>query len=349
MDPIVTFAAKANAEYTVGIRDVDFAGDRSFVYRLCITAGPRILAARPAAGKQGETRDIEFVVTRGDKVELVKRSVTFPANGPSYAYRLDTPQGKTPAFPLLVSRFPQTFAPTKTLALPGGVTGVFDRTDDEHRYQCAWKKGEVWSLRVDARTIDSPLDVSLSINSPPDKDGKRKELARNDDLPGTLDAGLDYTVAADGLYEIVVSDAASRGGSPASVYRLEIAPPEPEFTLAIAAPKVSVPLGGKTDLAVKVVRKGGFKGPIALTLRGLPEGVTTAADLVIPADKNDLAIALNAAADAGASASRVTLTGTATIGDASCRAQSPRLGYRGPPDYARIRTRIRCRLSSWPP
>src|SRR5262249_453914 len=40
-DPIVTFPAKANAEYTVSIHDVDFAGDRSFVYRLSVTAGPR--------------------------------------------------------------------------------------------------------------------------------------------------------------------------------------------------------------------------------------------------------------------------------------------------------------------
>jgi hypothetical protein len=316
-DPIVTFTAKANADYTVSIRDVDFAGDRSFVYRLCVTASPRILAARPAAGRQGETRDIEFVVTDGARVELIKRSVTFPATGSRSDYRLDTPRGKTPAFPLLVSRHPQSLADSKTLAAPGGVSGTFAQADEEHRYLCAWKKGEIWSLRVDARTIDSPLDVTLAINGPPDKDGKRKELARNEDLPGTLDAGLDFAVPADGLYEIVVSDAAGKGGSPASVYRLEIASPEPDFLLSLAAPKWSVSLGSKTDLAVKAVRRGGFKGPIALSLHGLPEGVTTTADLVIPADKNDLAIALSAAADAGTSASRVTLTGTAKIGDAT--------------------------------
>ena len=316
-DPVVTFAARANAEYTVSIHDVDFAGDRSFVYRLSVTAGPRILAAHPAAGKQGETRDVEFVVTDGNRVERINRSVTFPATGPSFPYRLDTPLGKTPPFPLLVSRHPQSVAGPKMLPLPCGITGVFDRSDDEHRFLCAWKKADVWSLRVDARTIDSPLDMTLSINGPPDKDGKRKELARNEDLPGTIDAGLEFTAPADGLYEIVVSDAAGKGGTPASVYRLEVAPSEPDFALSLAAPKSSVPLGGKTDLVVKAVRKGGFKGPIALDLRGLPDGVTIAADLTIPADKNERVVVLNAAADAETSASRVTLIGTAKIGDAA--------------------------------
>jgi hypothetical protein len=316
VDPIVTFAAGANAEYTVSIRDVDFAGDRSFVYRLCVTASPRIVAAHPAAGKQGETRDVEFIVTDGAKIETVRRSVTFPATDSSFGYRFETPRGKTPAFPLLVSRHPQSFSTSKSLPAPGGITGVFDRSDEEHRYECTWKKGEVWSLRVDARSIDSPLDVSLAIDAPPDKAGKRKEFARNEDLAGTIDAGLDFTVPADGLYEIVVSDVAGKGGSPAAVYRLEIAAQEPDFALSLPTPKWTVTLGGKSALAVKALRRGGFKGPIALTLHGLPEGITTAANLVIPAGKNELAIALNAAADAGTSARRVTLVGTATIGAA---------------------------------
>src|SRR5262249_25517007 len=33
-DVALTFAARAGAEYVVSVRDVDFAGDRSFVYRL---------------------------------------------------------------------------------------------------------------------------------------------------------------------------------------------------------------------------------------------------------------------------------------------------------------------------
>lgn len=314
-DPVTTFPAKANAAYTVSIRDLDFAGDRSFVYRLHVSANSRVLAARPAGGKQGETRDVEFVVTDGAKIETVKRSVAFPVQGSTFTYSLDTPRGKSLPFMLLVSPHPQTIAASKSLVSPSGVTAAFAHPDEEHRYLCEWKKGEIWSLRVNARKIGSPLDMTLAINGPADKDSLRKEVARNDDLPGTVDAGLDFPVPADGIYEIILNDASGKAGLPSAVYRLEIASPEPDFALTLAAPKVNVPLGGKIDIAVKALRTGGFKGPIALTLRGLPEGVHTAADLVIPADKNDLAISLNATADAATAASRVTLEGAASLND----------------------------------
>jgi len=56
-DPVVTFAAKANAPYNVSIRDLDFGGDRSYVYRMSVTSGPRILAAKPAADARRDGRD----------------------------------------------------------------------------------------------------------------------------------------------------------------------------------------------------------------------------------------------------------------------------------------------------
>ena len=52
-DVALTFAAEAGAEYVVSVRDIDHAGDRSFVYRLAVTPGPRVVAAIPAAGRRG--------------------------------------------------------------------------------------------------------------------------------------------------------------------------------------------------------------------------------------------------------------------------------------------------------
>jgi len=82
--------------------------------------------------------------------------------------------------------------------------------------------------------------------------------------------GPRFRRAVDGEYEIAVGDAAGKSGTPAAstIWR---SPSEADFALRIAAPKWSVPLGGKTDLAVKAFRTGGFKGPIAIALRGLPE------------------------------------------------------------------------------
>jgi hypothetical protein len=318
-DPSLTFAAKAGAEYVVSIHDVDFGGDRSFVYRLTITPGPRVIGAIPAAGRRGETREVEFVgigVASGQaKLESVRRRVTFPTTAAAtFNYQLETPHGTAPPFMMLLSDLPETVALPRQdrnagkPSLPTGITGVLNERDASDRYFCYWKKGEVWSLAVQAQRIGSPLDVALTVLGP---DGK--ELARNDDLPETTDAGLDFTVPADGAYQVIVGDMAAKSGSRTSIYRLVVQRAVADFHLQLATQRVSVPLGGSFALAVKATRSGGFAGPIALSVRGLPTGISAPANLVIPADKADLVIPLQAAKDAVPSAGLVTVEGTATI------------------------------------
>jgi hypothetical protein len=318
-DPVVTIPGKAGAEYTVSIHDVDFAGDRSFAYRLSIAHAPRVLTALPAAGKRGETRDVEFqgigIATGGDKFESVTRKITFPKDGTSFEHRLDTKWGKAAPVTLLVSEHPQILraaSPTKAsepLTLPASITGILDQPDVEHVYSCQWKKGEVWSLTLSARRIGSPLDVSLAILGPKDK-----EVARSEDLPGTTDAGLEYMVPADGTYQVVVSDTSGRGGSRLASYHLEIRPATPDFELRLTTPRVLVPIGGKFDLPVKAIRRGGFKGAIALKLTGLPAGVVAPAELAIAEGKTDLSIPLTADDKTGTGVTLVELEGRAMVG-----------------------------------
>lgn len=315
-DPIVTFFAKAKTEYTIGVRDVDFAGDRSFVYRLSLTPGPRIVSAIPAAGKAGETREVEFLVDAGNKRETIKKPVAFPAKvpekGSSVDVKVDTPLGPAHPFTLLVSPSPQTVRADK-LDGSGGVTGVLEEADGEKKHTVQWKKGDVWSIEASARKIGSPLDLAVVILGPKGKE-MDKELARNEDQPNTTDAGLEFPVPEDGTYHIVVSNTGGRAAS--GVYHLEATKVEPDFHLKLSAPKLSVTIGAKpVDLPVKAVRKGGFKGPIALTITGLPAGITAPAELVIAADKNDLNVPLTIAADAGSSTALVTVEGTSKVGD----------------------------------
>ena len=305
-DPSLTFAAKAGTAYVVSVHDIDFGGDRSFSYRLCVTPGARVVGAIPAAGKRGETREVDFLLHNGSaKLESIKRKVAFPAVGSSFEYRLDD----ATSFRLLLSDLPELAsrnpaADAARLAGPTGVTGVLDQPDTQHRYSFDAKKGQVWSLNVDARRIGSPLDVSLSVQA---ADGK--EVAKNDDLPETTDAGLDFIVPADGTYQIVVSDTAGRTG----IYRLALHEAAPGFTLQTALQRINIPLGGKLDLAVTAIRKGGFKGPIELTVTGLPEGVSIASDAVIAKDKLATVISLVADKDAGITAGLVTIVGKADL------------------------------------
>ena len=142
-----------------------------------------------------------------------------------------------PAFRLFVSDRVETVAQPapaaalQTLVMPAAITGCLERTGAEDRYRCHGKKGDIWSLAVEARRFGSPLDVSLAVLGP---DGK--ELARNDDLPGTTDAGLRFTVPADGEYALVVADVANKSGSRAAVYRLTAERATRDFTLTVAHP-----------------------------------------------------------------------------------------------------------------
>ena len=194
-DRILTFFAEAGRSYTISIHDVDFRGNRTFVYRLSITNGPRRVAAIPPAGRRGQTHPIEFVgygiATGKANLESVTREVEFPSDEPSdsFLYQLDTAHGMTPPLKLLLSTLEQTREPSGTtteacqLTVPGSVTGTLEEAFDEDCYLVDGQQGDVWTLSLEAATLGSPLDVVLSILDP---DGK--EIAHNDDLPETTDA-----------------------------------------------------------------------------------------------------------------------------------------------------------------
>ncbi len=315
------FSTEAARQYTVSIHDVDFRGNRTFVYRLSITDGPRVVATIPAAGRRGETRPIEFVgygvATGKAKLESITREVEFPADEQttSFPYQLETAYGTTPPFKLLLSDLEQTVEPsgeptdTHRLNMPGSVTGTIEGTFDEDRYLVDGKKDDVWALSLEATRFGSPLDVVLSILDP-----AGKELARNDDLPETTDAGLQFTVPADGTYQLGVANVSGKSGNRGATYRLVITKAIPDFTLSLPE-LVNVPIGDKASLEVKVTNVAGFNEPIAISISGLPAGVTVEKDLTIPAGKTSLGIELTAVADSAVHASFATVTGTATIGE----------------------------------
>jgi hypothetical protein len=304
-DPALTFAAAAGAEYTIAVRDIDHSGDRSFVYRLDVRSGPRVLGMIPAALQPGETREVEFLLAAGGaKTETIKKPVAAPVGeAVSFPFKLDTPFGTvTHAIPLSDLK--------DGPALPGAITGVFDKPNAELRYPLTGKKGDRWSVLVEARRFASPVDPSVKLVGP---DGK--PVAMNDDLSGTTDAGFDFTLPADGSYQLVVSDAGGAAPSRSAIVRTSVRTPVDGFTLTIANQKLVAPLGAKATLAVKAARTGSFKDPITLTLAGLPAGITaTPSPLVIPANVADLAVTLDVPATAGTTSNLLTVTGTGVVG-----------------------------------
>ena len=312
-DLTVTFVAEANHDYVISLHDLDFAGDRSYVYRLLVTPSPGLLAAYPSAGKRGETRAVEFVgigIASGSaKIESVTREVTFPGdqNIDSFDYTLETPYGKTKPFSFALSNFVELAERAEIMELPAAVTGAMDVRFGSKTHSVSMKKGEIWQITARSRTTSLPLDLDLSLLAP---DGK--ELAAIDDLPGSTDPELTFTVPEDGIYRIVLTDRSGHSGNRGASYRLSIERPQEDFKVTVPD-LLSVLLGASTKVSITVVRRGGFQGPINLTIEGLPVGITVPPNLVIPENKNELAIEFTCAADAPATASLVNLTASAMM------------------------------------
>lgn len=313
MDLTTTFAVEANKDYVISLHDVDFAGDRSYVYRLLITPGPRILAAYPAAGKRGETRPVEFVgigvATGAAKLESITKDVTFPADvaATKFNYLLETPYGKSLTYSLSLSDTIELVEGAALPELPWGITGALDVRFASDSYAVPMKKGDAWQIAAQSHTSGLPLDLELSLIGP-----AGKELVTADDLPGTTDPELIFTVPEDGVYRVVVTDRSGHSGDRGANYRLSIEKPQEDFSMTIPD-LLSIPLGTPGKIPVTLARSGGFKGPISLIVEGLPAGMTVPDKLEIPADKNDLMIDVTCAADAAASASLVKITAATTL------------------------------------
>lgn len=318
-DPVLTFFAHAGQNYTVTVRDLDYRGYRCLTYRLGITTGPRVIGAIPAAGRRGETRPVEFVglgiATGQPRLETLTQQVTFPTEPgqASFSYRLQTPAGTAAEFPLSLSDFNELIEPDEVnpagrrLTVPTAITGRLDNPSRQDRYTLAGLKGDIWNLSAEARGLGSSLDLALSVL---DADGK--ELAQNDDAPGTTNPRLTVTLPADGDFQLVVSDVSGAPDGLRSIYRLVTEAPRNSFRLRSNG-ILNLPLAaGAGTLEGTVVREGGFKEPIKLVVTGLPVGVTAPAEILIEPAAATFKIPLTIDPQAPASSSFVQIQGTAT-------------------------------------
>lgn len=319
-DFAATFAAEANVPYELRLNDLDFAGDRSYVYRLVLTVAPSVASVFPAALRRGETQLVEFLgvglSTGAGQVESLTRTITAPADSSLTVldYSLETPYGTVPVrIPL--SDLAETVKPASGqpgLVGPGAVTGFFTERFGTDVYAVTLSAGKSWQIdaaaSTPATTAGPPLDLELSVTGP---DGK--PVATSDDIPGTTDARVVVAPAADGIYQVSVIDRSGRGGTRTAGYRLSATPVSDDLELSMPS-QINLPLGGTAKLTVKATRKGAWKEPIPLVIQGLPAGVTVPADLIIPEGKNELAIDLTCAADAAVAASLCRISTQVTVG-----------------------------------
>lgn len=326
-DLSASFTARAGGEYVVRLHDLDFAGNRSFVYRLHLSQGPRIVGALPAYGQRGTIQDVELIgygIKSGRaKLESVVKTIAFPKAADSvFHYELETLSGSAHwDFPLTdnverhasgLSEFERAKSKLTELSANSAVTATLPSNGTNERYRLDAMKGDTWVISLEGVATLSPLDLALKVFGP---DGK--QVAKNDDFGKSTDARLTLTAPSDGTYEVEASDLSASPRTIASIYRLAACQPKNQFSVSIPE-KFTGEIGGKVNVEVTVDRIGGFAEPIQLSFEGLPRGMangfTASEEMILAPGEMKKTVRLLISEDASTKASVLFVRGTARAG-----------------------------------
>jgi hypothetical protein len=317
-DAELYFSASAGKVYTVSVFDLDFRGDRAFLYRLALSTGPKIHDTIPARVQRGSTLELEALgtglQTGTAKLESIKSTITIPSDPvvTQFQHRFPTPTGDV-SVQIPISDVPEKIRNEELTAITGSeaVTALIRGDEAFQRYSIAVMSGEQWSLDVESSGVGPVADLSLEV-----LDETGKVIADNDDGAVDSDPTLQFKAATTGTYTAVIRKVSSTSDN--HVYRLQCLRQKPDFIL-IAPQTVALPLAGKSEVAVQAVRSGGFDGEIVLSVEGLPAGVTATGDWKIPAGKSDAKVMLESAADAAVVAKLITIAGSSMVGSTESR------------------------------
>jgi hypothetical protein len=277
-DARLKFTPPADGKYTIELHDLQYAAPAPNFFRLKLGSW--------------EFADLVFppAVQRGTKTQLTL--IGGSAEGASVAF--DGSTAATEPFrsapwkdvlaaggfrpPVLISDFPELVesppaeTPQKLPAVPSAVSGRFLAAGEQDKYQIDVVPGAKLRFEVFAAQLGSPIDATLELQN---EMGGR--LVFNDDIAGSPDSRIDYTVPANVKKLLVaVKDAGGRSG-PDCIYRLAVTPlpgsgGKPDFQLTLTQQSQSVAAGNRIVFKVAANRNG-FDGPIDLRFDSLPAGI----------------------------------------------------------------------------
>lgn len=313
-DARLQFQAPVDGEYTVELRDLGYRGGEGFPFRLSFHTGSYVTAVVPAAVQSGAEATVQARVSG----RMVPVRVTPPADaewdGPGAEARAP---GAPDPFPLPVSPYPQvmegdahgTAATAQPLSLPCGVTGSFGKIGEGDFYRVALKQGERLQIRarmVNWNGIGSPSIVVFGT------DGKQVKFERGTGYD-TAETTVQATAAGD--YVVCLHDLLWKyRGGPEFGYYAEFShedPPNFRLRYRNGITAYTVAPGGEVKIPMTLERRS-FTGPVALDVRGLPDGCTYEPKTVTATGDFDLVVKCGAAPPAAFAVAQVW--GKASLG-----------------------------------
>ncbi len=316
-DPLLIHRFEQSGMYYMQVRDTTYAGNANWSYVVLATTGPYATTVFPLAVAPGVKAELNALGPNIDPNELVRAEVPVTAKAGVGLFPLSSSEGETPPTALVVTSLPiareegdasDVIAEAPALPLPVAMNGRFGKPNDVDCYKFEARKGAIHSFEVWSRRAFSQADPVLKI-----MDEKGKQLVEVDDTFGK-DPRVEWTAPADGTYAVVVTDLHGRGAD-AFPYVLLAEVARPDFVLTCDPDKLNLGPGARTPVFVKVERRGGFQGAVAIEFEGLPTGVS-ASPLTIPAKMTQGEIVLAAAPDVAVGGSLVSIVGKAELPDA---------------------------------
>jgi hypothetical protein len=346
-DPVLFYEVPADGQYVLEIKDAIYRGREDFVYRITVGELPFVTGVFPLGGKAGAKTAVALTgwnlpaekltaavvgqallpVAKDDAGKSAGSTAELTVNAKGAApgvYPLSLRRGDllSNTIPFSVDALPEALEqepndqPQKAqpVKLPLIVNGRSDRSGDEDVFCFEGRAGDVVVAEVMARRLGSPLDSMLVLT-----DAAGKQLAANDDCEDKgaglethhADSRLMAKLPADGTYYVHLRDVQHQGGAEYA-YRLRIGPPQPDFELRVVPASVSVRGGASVALSVYALRKDGFAGEIALSLRDAPAGFMLGGGWV-PAGQDKVRVTVTAPAAATAEPVSLHLEGRAAI------------------------------------
>jgi hypothetical protein len=324
-DPRTVFTARESGTYYVTIRDARYKGGGDFRYRVTAHKNASATGVFPRSGQPGKALNVRI---DGPNAPLTPISVMMPELAVPGITSISIPLGASwsQPIPFFVDFYgtTQESEPNDRLALAMPVTSpiVIDarirpsqigNRSDTDLYRVKLAAGQVIEAAVDAEKLGSPMDPVVRI-----LDASGGERARDDDSGRSRDAKLVFRAPAAGEYLVEVTDAGNRSGD-AFIYRLQLAPPRPDFAIEMVPDAPLIIAGGRTAAVVNVTRIHGYNAEIPLVFDNLPPGVRVADGGSIPAGAGSVRVIFEAAADAKPSGLNTALYGTGMVGGIKTR------------------------------
>ena len=318
-DPELSYTFEREGVYFLNVREARYhSGKDKWWYALSAGRDPVVTSVFPPVANPGQTVKLDLL---GFNVaDLGAPEVRVP-EGARDRFEFNIASN---SIILGVSGLPAQIEPAaagpKTISIPAGINGRIATDGEVDRYRFTARSGDRFEFEIQARRWGSSLDALLEIH-----DVSGRLLEAQDDMvnivgqtadglsfPVDKDPRIAWTAPEDGQYEVHVRDANYFGG-PAYHYYFTAKPQSEDFALVVDDDRLPAGPGESVTAIVTVERRNGFRGPVKLFVRGLPEGVY-AHESVIPPHLDQGNIVITARPGAKPDARPIVVGGTATAG-----------------------------------